>query len=218
MGTIFPFLPIPSTFRSILPILPFRWEILWSVDCFAGFSFDAPCQELKPWYSSQLSKRKLPDLPVDPLLCQKDAKMPAGAGSNALANWLQIVSDHMGHMRSTQKRGTTPYCSCSINCTFLFRSMFEAGIYVRILGGKKSARVWKKVFGDECTLTHIQPHYHLITFDKIPSASFATWHHHPACLLYFSSATCKTRSGMLKEWHFREILEQRPTKVFVAPS
>ena len=98
-------------------------------------------------YNSQLSKRKLPDLPVDPLLCQKDAKMPAGAGSNALANWLQIVSDHMGHMRSTQKRGTTPYCSCSINCTFFFCSMFEAGIYVRILGGKKSARVWKKCSG-----------------------------------------------------------------------
>ena len=75
-----------STFRSILP---FRWEILWSVDCFAGFSFFALCQELKPWCSSQLSKRKLP---VDPLLCQKDAKMPAGAGSNALANWLHSMS------------------------------------------------------------------------------------------------------------------------------
>ena len=123
-----PFLPFPSHSLAFRSILPFRWEILWFVDCFEGFSFGAPCrlclpcpyipehQELKPWRHSisQLSKKR--KLPVSPLLCRKDTNMPAGAGSNALANWLHSMSCFPGRRSLGQIWGLesepTPLGSC----------------------------------------------------------------------------------------------------------
>ena len=90
--------------------------------------------------------------------------------------------------------------------------MFEFWVEKKVLEFGKSVRGWVHLNTHTATLSP----YHLRQDPKCFFCYLAS----PSrvllkafqCLLYFSSATCKTRSGMLKEWHFREILEQRPTK------
>ena len=90
--------------------------------------------------------------------------------------------------------------------------MFEFWVEKEVLEFGKSVRGWVHLNTHTATLSP----YHLRQDPKCFFCYLAS----PSrvllkafqCLLYFSSATCKTRSGMLKEWHFREILEQRPTK------
>ena len=71
----------------------------------------------------------------------------------------KIVSDHMSHMRSTQKRGTTPYCSeCSAGITefqtfaSVFRSSGEGDLssLSEMVCCKRTQGTWKLGFRGAC--------------------------------------------------------------------
>ena len=118
-GTYGDHLPIPSNSINFAqyPSYP-SFSLGDTVVCglFCRFQLWCSVSRVETVVQHQLSKRKLPDLPVDPLLCQKDANMPAGAGGNALANWLHSMSCFPGRRSLGEIWGLesepTPLGSC----------------------------------------------------------------------------------------------------------